>query len=71
MYRRATAAFVLAAVSAWSGRVLAQDEARRAQPLVEDGAWCWFADTRAVLWMQGTYDYWTDYKTRLVAWPMK
>ncbi|MFO7899606.1 MAG: BNR-4 repeat-containing protein [Planctomycetota bacterium] len=24
-----------------------------------------------VLWMQGRYDYWTRYKTRLVAWPIE
>lgn len=24
-----------------------------------------------VIWMQGKYNYWTDYKTALMAWPMK
>jgi hypothetical protein len=28
-------------------------------------------DDLAVLWMQGRYDYWTRYKTKLMAWPMK
>ncbi len=56
--------------ASWKSQVLAPAAGAENKNVRPFSPWGCRPGEMEVIWMRGTYNYWTDYRTALVAWPM-